>query len=281
MNLQVLIVTALKASTALSVFAIGLNSRFSEGAYLLSRPTKLARSFFAMDLIMPVFAAATVWAFDLPAAIEVSLVALAISPVPPVLPKKQIKAHGEPSYAIGLSVLAAAVAIVFIPIAIELLSRFFQTPAHMGTWPIAQLVFVTVLAPLATGMLIKRFAPAIALRAFHPVAFTGAVLLVIGILPVLFTAWPAIIALVGNGTILAVTAFVFFGLAIGHLLGGPDPHDRTVLALATATRHPGIALAIGATNFPELKAIQPAILLYVFVCVILTAPYVVWRKRVS
>ena len=206
--------------------------------------------------------------------------ALAVSPVPPLLPKKQIKAHGEPSYAIGLLVVAAAVAVIFIPFAIELLGRFFQTPAHMSVWPIAELVLMTVFAPLMVGLLVRRIAPEIALRISKSVALIAAVLLAVSVLPLLFATWPAIIALVGNGTIVAVAAFVLVGLAVGHMLGGPGPHDRTVLALATAIRHPGIALAIGATNFPEQKAVLPAILLYAILGAILTIPYVMWRKRV-
>lgn len=279
MSFQTLILVALKISIALSVFAIGLESQPNDAAYLLHRPARLVRSLLAMDIIMPVVAVAIVAAFDLPDAIEVSLVALAVSPAPPILPKKQIKAHGEPSYAIGLLVFAAVIAVVYIPVTIELLSQFLQTPVHMRAWPIAHLVLMTVLAPLVAGMLVRQFAPAIALRISKPVALIAAVSLAISILPVLYSAWPAIIALVGNGTIVAIAAFVFVGLAVGHMLGGPDTHHRTVLALATATRHPGIALAIGSTNFPEQKAVLPAILLYVVLCAIFTIPYTIWRKR--
>jgi len=280
MNSQILIQFALKASIVLSVFAIGLDSRPNDTISLVGRPALLAQSLLAMDVIMPVLAAAIVWAFDLHEAVEVSLVALAVSPVPPLLPKKQIKAHGEPSYAIGLLVVAATVAVVFIPFAIELLGQFLQMPVHMKVWPIAQLVLMTVLAPLVVGMLFTHIAPLVASRISKSVALVAAVLLAISVSPLLFAAWPAIIALFGNGTIVAIAAFVLVGLAVGHMLGGPDPHDRTVLALATATRHPGIALAIGTTNFPEQKAVLPAILLYAILGVILAIPYVMWRKRV-
>lgn len=124
--MHILILFALKASIVLSVFAIDLDSRPNDTISFLRRPVQLGRSLLAMDVIMPVLAAAIVWAFDLHEAVEVSLVALAVSPVPPLLPKKQIKAHGEPSYAIGLLVVAAAIAVVFIPFAIELLGQFFQ-----------------------------------------------------------------------------------------------------------------------------------------------------------
>lgn len=279
MLLDILIPFALKFSIVLSVFAIGLNSQPTDATYLLHRPVQLARSLLAMNVILPVFIAVLVAAFDLHHAVEVSLVALAVSPVPPILPKKQIKALGERSYAIGLLVVAAAVAAIFIPLAVELLGQFFQIPVQMRAWSIAWLVLITDLAPLLAGMLVRQFAPVIALRISKSVMLVGTALLVFSVLPFLITAWPAIIALVSNGTILAISAFVLAGLAFGHLLGGPDPHDRAVLALATATRHPGIAFAVGATNFPEQSEVQAAILLYVLLCAILTLPYVMWRGR--
>jgi len=95
---------------------------------------------------------------------------------------------------------------------------------------------MTVLAPLVVGMLVRQFTPAVALRISKSVALIAAALLAVSILPVLFTAWPAIVALVGNGTIAAIAAFVFAGLAVGHMLGGSDPNDGAVLALATAIR---------------------------------------------
>lgn len=119
------------------------------------------------------------------------------------------------------------------------------------------------------------------MRISKSVTLVAAVLLVVSVVPLLFTAWPAIFALVSNSTILAISAFVPAGLAVGHMLGGPNLHDRAVLALATATRHPGIAFAFGSTNFPEQGEVQPAILLYVICCAILTMPYVMWRRRVS
>jgi bile acid:Na+ symporter, BASS family len=73
--------------------------------------------------------------------------------------------------------------------------------------------------------------------------------------------------------------FVLIGLAAGHLLGGPDPDDRTVLALSTATRHPGVAIAIANANFPGGKLAVAAVLLYVLVSAVVSIPYLNWIKR--
>ena len=281
MTAQALIFLALKSSIVLSVFAIGLASRVEDTLFLLGRPKLLLRSVLAINVIMPLVAAAMAWAFDLPLAVEVALVALAVSPVPPLLPKKQIKAHGEPSYAIGLLVGVALVAVLFVPIAVELLGLAFQLPFHMSPWPIATLVVATVLAPLLAGVVVRRFAPELAARFARPIGQIANVVLVLCFLAVLVTAGPAIADLFGTGAFWAVAAFVAIGLLVGHLLGGPDPNDRTVLALAAATRHPGVAMAISSANFPGYKEVLPAFLLYLVFGAVLAIPYVMWRKRAS
>ena len=71
------------------------------------------------------------------------------------------------------------------------------------------------------------------------------------------------------------------GLLVGHLAGGPDPEHRTVLALATASRHPGVALVAGiSASVQAPKLVTAAVLLAFVVSMIVSAPYAAWRKRV-
>jgi BASS family bile acid:Na+ symporter len=86
-------------------------------------------------------------------------------------------------------------------------------------------------------------------------------------------------ALIGNGTVLGLVAFVLAGLAIGHFLGGPSAANRTSLALATASRHPGIAAVLAQANFPEQKLAMAALLLYLLVNAFGSIPYLLWIKR--
>ena len=281
MTAQSLILLALKASIVLSVFAIGLVSQVNDTLFLLRRPRLLLRSVVAINVVMPIVAAAMAWIFDLPEAVEMSLVALAVSPVPPLLPKKQVKAHGEPSYAIGLLVGAALVAILLVPVAVELVGLVFQLPVQMSPWPVAKLVFATALAPLLAGVIVRRLMPALAAQFARPVGHIANIVLVLCFLAVLVTALPAIADLFGSGAFWAVAGFIAIGLAVGHGIGGPDPQNRTVLALATATRHPGVAMAITSANFPGYREVLPAFLLYLLVGAVLAIPYVMWRKRTT
>jgi BASS family bile acid:Na+ symporter len=154
-------------------------------------------------------------------------------------------------------------------------------PLHLSPWHVARIVLATVLVPLAFGLVVRRLAPAFAARIASPLSRAATVLLVAALVPVLVTAWPAMVTLIGNGTLAAFAAFIVVGLAAGHLLGGPDPADRTVLAFSTASRHPGVALTIAAANFPEQKLVLPALLLYLIAGAILSIPYSKWRQRVA
>ncbi len=91
-------------------------------------------------------------------------------------------------------------------------------------------------------------------------------------------AFSEIWAAVGNGTVLAIVIFTVAGLAIGHVLGGPDPDHSAVLALSTACRHPAMALAIATTAIPDQR-FGATILLYLLVNIVAGLPYIVWQRR--
>jgi bile acid:Na+ symporter, BASS family len=143
---------------------------------------------------------------------------------------------------------------------------------------VAAMILAMILVPLGVGMAIRALAPGVADKMEAPVAAVAKVLLVLGALPLLVVALPAVWQLVGDGTIVAIVLFVVTGLAIGHALGGPEPDHAVVLALSTACRHPAIALAIASANFPE-ERFGAAIVLYLLVNVITCIPYISWQRR--
>jgi predicted Na+-dependent transporter len=96
---------------------------------------------------------------------------------------------------------------------------------------------------------------------------------------ILFTAAPHILALIGSGTLIAFATFMLVGLAVGHWLGGPEAEDRTALAYSSASRHPGIAIAMAHANFPQQTLAMAAVLLYLLINTAVSLLYHVWTKR--
>ena len=279
MTLADAIVLILKASIAALVFTVGLGTLPRDLTHLLRHPGQLVRSLVSMNLVMLAVAMAIVLLFPLQPAVKVMLVALALAPVPPVLPRKLMKAGGGQDYAMALLCSAAVFAIVWIPLAGEVLDRIF--PAHIAIPPIAvaKVVSMTVLGPTLAGVVVRLLAPRLAERLASPLGKVATILLLVGLGLILGKASPAMLALLGDGTLLAIVAFLVLGLVAGHLLGGPTGGDRSVLALATATRHPGVALAIAQLTFPAEKSVLAALLLYIVTGLVVTAPYVKWRSK--
>jgi BASS family bile acid:Na+ symporter len=74
-----------------------------------------------------------------------------------------------------------------------------------------------------------------------------------------------------EGTLTALVVITLIWLTVGHLLGGPDEDDRTVLAFATASRHPGVAMAVASLTGEPLAPI--GVLLAVVVSELAMVPY--------
>lgn len=270
---------SLKLSAMLTAFALGLRTTPSDWTWLLRRPGLLGRSLLAINVLMPLFALGAIRLMHLRFPVVVALLAISLSPVPPFLPGKQEKAGGTAVYAIDLLAIASALSVIWIPLAIELDERVLGIPLEVSPWTVAEIVAQIVLIPLIVGTIIGVFARARADRIAPMLAKAARVVLAAAVLLILLKLWRAALGLIGDGTLAAFIGFVVVGLTIGHLLGGPDERGRIVLALASASRHPGIAATIARLNFPDERAVPAALLLYLVVSGLLSLPYVRWRKR--
>jgi BASS family bile acid:Na+ symporter len=279
MTITALIPLALKASLILMVFALGLSANISDALFVFRRPGQLARAFVAMDVVVPVVAFGLATTFALEPAVKIALVTLSLAPLPPTFSKKPLKAGASISYTVGLFVSITLIAVVFIPLALAVLTRVTGISLQMSPAAVWALVLWSLLVPLVAGMVTSRIWPAFGSRAADPLGKAGTVLILIAFIPVLIQVWPAMISLVGNGTVVAMTVLAVLAIAAGHLLGGPPQSDRATLALCSAARHPAIAIAIARANFPDQKLAPAAVLLYLLVSALVAAPYLKWVAR--
>src|SRR5882672_11960266 len=179
MNIAKLIPIAVQLSMAFIIFSVALHATFRDCTYLLHKPWLLVRSLLAMNVIMPLFAIAVALLFDLNHVVAASLIALALSPLPPILPKKEIKAGGPPSYTLGLIVITALLSIIFVPAATELLNRTFGRNLDVSPSKVATIVATSLLVPLFAGVCVRRWLPSVAQKLARPLSILGTVLLVV------------------------------------------------------------------------------------------------------
>lgn len=268
----------LTLSLAGLVMTVGLKAGHGDLLYVLRRPGLLIKAILAVEIIPPLAAAAMVWLLPLEPVVKAGLMLMAISPVPPLVPGKELKIGARKEYAYGVYVAMALLTIVAVPLVFNLAAHLF---AHDQTLPfhlIASTVATGVLVPLGLGMIVRRIAPDFAER-IAPWTYRLSMLLVVLVfLPILATIWPAIRLLIGDGAVVAMAALTIVTLIGGHLLGGPADYDRGTLAIASSVRHPGIAMLIANSTFAD-KRVTAAVLLYLLVSMIVGALYTVWFKH--
>jgi BASS family bile acid:Na+ symporter len=278
---RALVLLVLQVSVFCTVFGFGLDTTPEDMLYVLRRPGLLARSLIAMFVIMPAIAIFLATMFGFLHVVEIALVALSISPVPPLLPRREGQAGGRAPFALGLMALLALLSIAIVPVALQVIKGFVHYPLEMAPMAVARVVVETAVAPLSAGMIVRAWLREATPRLGGLVNRVAWVLLTLGMLALLTANSSAMWTLVGDGTLVAMTAFIAMALAVGHILGGPDPRHSAVLALSNACRHPAIAVSIASANFPH-EQFGAVVLLYVVVNIVLCVPYVRWeRRRVS
>ncbi|MEP7275506.1 MAG: Na+-dependent transporter [Betaproteobacteria bacterium] len=278
MDLQQLIMLVLQISILATVFTFGLRATTADVLHLVRRPSLLGRSLLAMFVIMPLLAFVLVRGFAFTPGLEIGLLAIAIAPIPPLLPGRVAKAGGQGAYGIALMATIGLLSVVIVPLAVHVLGALFGREIEMPFSTIAMIVFKTIVAPLLAGIVVRAFLPTVADRIVGPIAMIAKVLLAGAVLALLAGSLSAIWAAIGSGNVLALAIFVIIGLAAGHLLGGPDPESRIVLALSTSCRHPAIAFTIASVNFPQQR-FGGIVLTYVLLGLILGFPYVMLMRR--
>jgi predicted Na+-dependent transporter len=147
---------------------------------------------------------------------------------------------------------------------------------HLSPLTVASVAVGALLLPLCIGLVIGRFFPA-AKRWVPAIQQASGRLFLLCLVGFTILGWSRMALIIRDGTLPAIAIISMCGLAVGHLLGGPDEDDRTVLAFATVSRHPGVAVAIAALTREPLAPI--GVLLAVVVNEVAVVPYRWWRQR--
>jgi len=266
------------ATIMLQVLAVAVQADPLGLLTCVRRPLWLVRIIAAMFIGVPLLAVVLVKMSSAPMGMKVSIILLAVAAVAPLLPRKLLKLGVGADFADSLAVVTMILAIPLVPITVKILGAMFGRDMVVPPASVATTLASTFLVPFAFGMALKSMLGERALRigewanTISNITLAGIVLLLVGaqfgtILPLMWQSLPLIVT------------FAVGALLIGHVLGGPDPGERTALAIATVTRHPGLALFMATSSFPSLKVLPP-ILSVIVGCVVVSIPYTAWRKRI-
>jgi predicted Na+-dependent transporter len=211
----------------------------------------------------------------LPPAVEAALLVLAVSAGGILLPKRLMEIS-ESSYVLSLTFVSSLMAIVMVPAWLTLLSPYFGGTTDLQPRDVALILTKAFLLPLLIGLFVRWRAPEIGKRLAERILEIGGLVLAISFV-VLLAMLRGKLLEAGWFALLVLAGMAFIALAIGHWMGGPEPDNRTVLAVCCATRHVGIAVIVAAAlPGPGTAALIGA---YLLASMAVSVPYLQWRKR--
>jgi BASS family bile acid:Na+ symporter len=262
------------------VLSLGLKATLKGVLFVLQRPRKLLRAFLAVNIIPPLIAALLIAFLPFAPVVKAGILLMAIAPVSPLVHLRSLKSGGSGEYACGVYVAVALLSIIVVPVVFAIAVRGFGRDDAIMFDKMARTVIENVLIPISIGMVFQKLAPKFAARAAPFVYEISFVLFLLAFVPILGSLWRDLIILVANGALFAIAAVVLASLACGHILGGPEGLDRAALAIASSTRHPGVAIMIVDSTFQN-RDVEAAVLLYTVVGLVAGMLYKIWIQRSS
>ena len=149
--MTVALLVVLKITVTVIIFGIGLDSSLHDAVRLFRHPALLLRSLLAMYVLVPLAAVGLVILLPLPAGAEAGLLVLAVSSGAPLLPRKLL-GIGDGAYTFSLVVLSSVLAVILVPLWLEMLGPLFPRLPRLAPEKAALVLGESFFLPLLAGM---------------------------------------------------------------------------------------------------------------------------------
>ena len=262
------------------MLSVGLSLDFRQLLMLWRKPGLLARSYLAVVILVPLVTLAVIKIFDLPPAVDIALMLMAVAPGSPLAMKRAAVAGGDVPYAASLQFTVNLTAIATIPLFLYILSTFFEPNAYVSPGEIARQLAFAQFAPLVFGILLATTWPGLTRRFGDIITKVSNVLLVVLVFVVVLAGWRSFLdTFHGMGWYSFVAAAIIIGvsLTLGHALGGPGKERRTTLAVMSIARSLSLAVFLALRDFPE-QGLLGVFVAYILLSVVVQGVYVTLRK---
>jgi BASS family bile acid:Na+ symporter len=272
---------ALGIAIPLASFSTGVRAANIDPLWLFRRRSLLVRSLLSIFVLVPLATVFLLTIIKAPQAVSagVLVTVLAVGIGPPAAMKRTSAKGADVTYEVELNIVVQLLAIVFIPIAIAVLGAYYHFAFRLDATRVAITVLERVVIPVAVGILLTRLAPRLA-RPLARIAGPLVQLLLLAVIVLaLIATWKSLLA-IGGPAWLTIAAVALLALGIGHLSGGADRGQRSVLAAFSVMRFPALALLI-ASILPRGRQLLPFILAYTLCALLFTAVYGAATKRRS
>jgi len=234
-----------------SMLAVGLSYTLREIIDTLRDLRGVLLTLAANFILVPLLAYGVARLLPINHAAEVGLMLVATAAGAPFLIMLTQLANGDTAFGAGVLVLLLVGTIIYMPFVVPLVAP--QTTVSATS--IAMPLIVTMLLPLGAGLFIDARFKRLADR-LQPIANMASSIALVLLVALTFLAnFRAILGVFGTGAIAAALLVIGGAFALGYLLGGAEPREREVIALATAQRNIAAATVVATQSFDDLDVL--------------------------
>ena len=266
------------------MLSLGLNLPSLQFGLLKRRPWLLVRVLLATCMVLPIVALLLLHSplgQGLSAAVSTAVMLMAICPSAPMIALKSTKLASNPELATRLQFWSACAAILSVPLWVgQLPTEASETIWSIPAQEVAYQVFTVQLIPLLVGVSLRRWCAEWSERWNPVIQKASKILLLVLLALILIVALPQVAPiLIGNlrGALL-MFILTWIALGLGFAVAGDDGVERSTLPLVLSMRNPGLALLIVQRMAPNAVDLKAAVVGYVVVTAVGTAPFMQWRK---
>jgi BASS family bile acid:Na+ symporter len=261
---------------AATMFALGIVLDTGELAETVRHPGRIGLGVLTQYTVMPLLGFTVAVLIPLPPEIAVGFIIVACAPGAMASNVIVYLAGGAVAFSVALTTVATFLSPLLTPGLVELLGKVFL---EIPFWPMMQTILLTVVVPLAAGILLGRYLGGQRDLARNIAPAVAAVAIVI-ICSYAVAANQARIAVIGGWVIAAVILLNATGYLAGWWLArlyGFDAMHRLTLAIEIGMQNAGLGVALALKHFAAETALPGA--LFAFWCILTAAGASSWLRR--
>ena len=261
---------------AATMFAIGIVLDTGELRETVRHPGRIGLGVLTQYTVMPLFGFAVAMLVPLPPEIAVGFIIVACAPGAMASNVIVYLAGGAVAFSVAMTTVATFLSPLLTPGLVELLGKVFL---EIPFWPMMQTIVLTVVVPLAAGMLLGRYLgdPRGLARVIAPAVAAVAIVIICSYA---VAANQERIAVVGGWVIAAVILLNATGYLAGWWLArlyGFDAMHRLTLSIEIGMQNAGLGVALALKHFAPETALPGA--LFAFWCILTAAGASSWLRR--
>lgn len=238
-----------------AMLALGLSQTVREIFAPLGNLRLTLSAVVASYLILPLLATGVARLFGLEPSLRYGLVLIAMAAGAEIGPLLTTNSNANIRLSGGILVLSIGITILYLP----LMLGVFLPDVKIDVGHLLLKLFLTIVAPLLIGLIIRSRFEKLAEKAAHYLHINSRIFVVLLTVVVVLLYYERIVALFGSFAILAAIISVVGGFGIGYLLGWPDRGTRLAMGYMHGARNASVAVMVANGVFRD----QPNVMLMI------------------